>query len=69
MTNLTHAQKKEMIIKIIFERSYELIQQAEELRGILFPKNASHKEIEQAALKKAFKEWNNNEPVFSIPTE
>ena len=69
MKNLTHAQKKELIIKVIFERAYELIERAEEFRGILFPKNASSKDIEQAALKKAFEEWNNNVPVFSIPKD
>ena len=67
MNNLSYTEKKELIQKIIFNRASELIDKAEELRGILFPKNASYKEIEQAALKKAIKEWNNNEPVFDIP--
>ena len=67
MNNLSYTEKKELIQKIIFNRASELIDKAEELRGILFPKNASYKEIEQAALKKAIKEWNNNEPVFDFP--
>jgi hypothetical protein len=67
MNNLSYTEKKELIQKIIFNRASELIDKAEELRGILFPKNASYKQIEQAALKKAIKEWNNNEAVFDIP--
>jgi len=59
--------KKQAILNVIFERAYELIEKAEEYRGILFPKDANHEEIKDAALKKAFTEWKENKPVFNKP--
>lgn len=64
---MTTQQKKEAIQKVIFERAYELMEKAEEYRGILFPKNASHAEISDAALKKAVQEWKENKAVFNKP--
>jgi hypothetical protein len=64
---MTIQEKKEAIQKVIFERAYELIEKAEEYRGILFPKNANHDEISNAALKKAVQEWKENKPVFNKP--
>ena len=61
------SEKKQAILNVIFERAYQLVEKAEEYRGILFPENADHKEIENAALKKAFKEWKENKPVFDKP--
>ena len=52
---------------MIFERASELVEKAEEYRGILFPKNADYDEIEKAALQKALQEWKENKPVFNIP--
>jgi hypothetical protein len=65
MKNLT--DKKQAILNVIFERAYELMEKAEEYRGILFAKDANHEEIEKAALKKAFTEWKENKPVFNKP--
>lgn len=62
------AEKKEAILNVIYERAYELIKKAEEYRGIAFPNNANHNEIENAALKQAFKEWQENKPVFNKPS-
>jgi hypothetical protein len=59
---------KEQINRIIFERAFELIEAAEEYRGILFPKDANQEEIEIAALKKAVQEWNEGKAVFNAPT-
>ncbi|MFW6273044.1 MAG: hypothetical protein ACOC2U_04635 [bacterium] len=64
---MTTQEKKEAIQKVIFERAYELMKKAEELRGILFPKNANHDEISNAALKKAIQEWQEDKPVFNKP--
>jgi len=64
---MTIEQKKEAIQKVIFERAYELIEKAEEYRGILFPVNANYGEIQNAAFKKAMEEWENNSPVFNKP--
>jgi len=50
---MTTAEKKQAILNVIFERAYELVEKAEEYRGILFPENANHSEIENAALKKS----------------
>ena len=61
-------EKKQAIQKVIFERAYELIEKAEELRGIAFPKNADYYEIQNAALKKAIQEWEENKPVFNKPS-
>lgn len=55
---------KQVILNVIYERAYELVEKAEEYRGILFPENANYNEIENAALKKAFQEWQENKPVF-----
>jgi hypothetical protein len=60
-------QNKQAILNVIFERAFELVEKAEEYRGILFPKNANHQEIENAALKKAFQEWKENKAVFNKP--
>jgi hypothetical protein len=60
-------QKKDAILKVIFERAYELQQKAEEYRGILFPKNAGHDDISNACLKRAFQEWKDDKPVFNKP--
>jgi len=60
---MTTAEKKQAILNVIYERAYELVEKAEEYRGILFPDN----EIENAALKKAFEEWKENKPVFNKP--
>lgn len=57
---MTIEEKKEIIQKAIFERAYELEQKAEEYRGILFPENANHEEISDAALRKAVQEWKVN---------
>jgi len=65
---MTEQEKKEAIQKIIFERAYELMEKAEELRGILFPKNANNEEISNAALKKAVQEWKENKQVFNKPS-
>jgi hypothetical protein len=65
---MTLSEKKQAIKKVIFERAYELIENAEEYRGILFPKNANKQEIENAALKKAFEEWKADKPVFNKPS-
>ena len=65
---MTLEEKKQAIQKVIFERAYELIEKAEEYRGILFPKNANHDEISNAALKKAVQEWKENKPVFNKPS-
>lgn len=64
---MTTAEKKQAILNVIYERAYELVEKAEEYRGILFPENANHNEIENAALKKAFEEWKENKPVFNKP--
>jgi hypothetical protein len=61
------SEKKQAILNVIFERAYQLVEKAEEYRGILFPENANYKEIENAALKKAFEEWKENKPVFNKP--
>ena len=60
--------QKESIQKVIFERAYELMEKAEEYRGILYPIDANHEEISDAALKKAIQEWNDNKPVFNTPS-
>jgi hypothetical protein len=60
-------KNKQAILKVIFERAFELVEKAEEYKGILFPKNANHQEIENAALKKAFQEWKENKQVFNKP--
>jgi hypothetical protein len=62
-----NSSKKKAILNVIYERAYELVEKAEEYRGILFPENANHNEIENAALKKAFEEWKENKPVFNKP--
>ena len=64
---MNNQEKKQAILNVIFERAFELMEKAEEYRGILFPTNAGHKEIENAALKKAFQEWRENKPVFNKP--
>ena len=64
---MTTSEKKQAILKVIYERAYELEQRAEEYRGILFPQNASYGEIEKSALKKALQEWKENKPVFNKP--
>ena len=64
---MTTQEKKEAIQKVIFERAYELMEKAEEYRGTLFPKDANHDEISNAALKKAVQEWKENKPVFNKP--
>jgi len=64
---MTTQEKKEAILKVIFERAYELTERAEEYRGILFPKDANHSEISDAALRKALQEWKENKPVFNKP--
>ena len=66
-SKMTTAEKKQAILNVIYERAYELVEKAEEYRGILFPENANHNEIENAALKKAFEEWKENKPVFNKP--
>jgi hypothetical protein len=60
-------KNKQAILNVIFERAFELVEKAEEYRGILFPENANYQEIENAALKKAFKEWKENKAVFNKP--
>lgn len=65
---MTTEQKKQAIQNVIFERAYELMEKAEEYRGILFPQNANHAEISDAALKKAMEEWKENKPVFNKPS-
>lgn len=65
MTALTPNQQE--ILKVIFERAYELEQKAEEYRGMLFTKNASYDEISNAALKQAFKEFEENKATFDRP--
>jgi hypothetical protein len=64
---MTIQEKKEAIQKVIFERAYELMENAEQYRGILFPKDANHNEISNASLKKAVQEWKENKPVFNKP--
>ena len=64
---MTIQEKKEAIKKVIFERAYELMEKAEEYRGILFPENANHEEISDASLKKAIQEWKENKLVFNKP--
>jgi hypothetical protein len=64
---MTTEEKKQAILNVIFERAYELVEKAEEYRGILFANNASYEEIENAALKKAFQEWKEQNPVFNKP--
>jgi len=64
---MTTQEKKQAILNVIFERASELIEKAEEYRGILFPKNADYDEMEKAALKKAFEEWKENKLVFNTP--
>lgn len=68
MKAITLEQKKQAIQNCIFERAYELVEKAEEYRGILFPKDANGKEIDNAALKKAIQEWKENKPVFNKPS-
>jgi len=65
---MTTKEKKEAIQKVIFERAFELMEKAEEYRGILFPEDASHDEISNAAIKKALQEWKENKPVFNKPS-
>lgn len=65
---MTTQEKKIAIQEIIFERAYELMEKAEEYRGILFPKDANHEEISAASLKKAVEEWKENKPVFNKPS-
>lgn len=65
---MTTQEKKIAIQEIIFERAYELMEKAEEYRGILFPKDANHDEISNASLKKAVEEWKENKPVFNKPS-
>ena len=64
---MTTQEKKEAILKVIFERAYELEGRAEEYRGILFPKDANGSEISDASLRKALQEWRENKPVFNKP--
>ncbi len=64
---MTTQEKKEAILKVIFERAYELEGRAEEYRGILFPKDANGYEISDASLRKALQEWKENKPVFNKP--
>lgn len=64
---MTPEQKKQAILKVIFERAYELMEKAEEYRGVLFPQDANHDEISNASLKKAMEEWKENKPVFNKP--
>ena len=64
---MTTQEKKEAIQKVIFERAYELMEKAEEYRGILFPKDANHEEISNSALKIAVQEWKENKQVFNKP--
>lgn len=63
---MTLQEKKDAIQKAIFERAYELEQAAEEMRGVLFPKNASAEEISGAALRQAIRELKENKPVFTL---
>ena len=65
---MTTQEKKEAIQKVIFERAYELMEKAEEYRGILFPKDTNRDEISDASLKKAVQEWKENKPVFNKPS-
>jgi hypothetical protein len=65
---MTKTEKKQVILNVIFERADELIEKAEEYRGILFPKNANREELSNAALKKAVEEWKENKPVFNKPS-
>ena len=65
---MTTAEKKQAILNLIYQRAYELVETAEEYRGILFPENANHNDIENAALKKALEEWRENKPVFNKPS-
>ncbi len=64
---MTTSEKKQAILKVIYERAYELVERTEEYRGILFTENASYDEIEKSALKKALQEWKENKPVFNKP--
>lgn len=64
---MTTQEKKEAIQKVICERAYELMEKAEEYRGILFPKDANQEEISDASLRKAIQEWKENKPVFNKP--
>ena len=64
---MTTQEKKEAILKVIFERAYELEGRVEEYRGILFPKDANGYEISDASLRKALQEWKENKPVFNKP--
>lgn len=64
---MTTAEKKQAILNVIFERAYELIENAEQYRGILFPETAKRSEIQNSALKHAFQEWKDNKPVFDKP--
>jgi hypothetical protein len=64
---MTTQEKKQAILNVIFERASELVEKAEEYRGILFPKNANYDQIEKAALQKALQEWKENKPVFNTP--
>jgi hypothetical protein len=64
---MTIEEKKEAIRLVIFERAYELEQKAEELRGILYPKNASQADLSAAALKMAIQEWKEGKAVFNMP--
>lgn len=64
---MTTQEKKEAILKVIFERAYELKERAEEYRGILFSKDANESELSDASLRKALQEWKENKPVFNKP--
>ena len=64
---MTTQEKKEAILKVIFERAYELKERAEEYRGILFPRDANESELSDASLRKALQEWKENKPVFNKP--
>ena len=67
MTNLTKEAAKKIVMNAIFERAYELTQEAESLIGLILPANADRVAIQNAALKQAVKEWEQNKQVFDLP--
>lgn len=64
---MTTSEKKQAILNVIFERAYELEQEAINLIGIVLPKNVDYEALKEAALKKAFQEWKEERPVFNKP--
>jgi hypothetical protein len=67
MTTLTKEAAKKIVMNAIFERAYELTQEAESLIGLILPANADRVAIQNAALKQAVKEWEQNKQVFDLP--